>query len=63
VTATERGAALGIRPVPQNPDPREFPGVPYACDLRPAKCGQCSSGCRYGIQRFSPAPLDEGGAA
>lgn len=33
---------MAVRLVPANPDPAEFPFVPFACDLRPALCGGCT---------------------
>ncbi len=46
-----REAALaGLRLVPENPDPGEFPRRAFGCDLRPRVCGSCGVGekCPYG---------------
>lgn len=32
----------GIRAVPANPDPAEFPRVSFACDERPKRCDACT---------------------
>lgn len=43
MSAAERGRAKGIRVVPKNPDPREFPFVPFACDAWPRPCHRCGA--------------------
>jgi hypothetical protein len=64
MTATERGALIGIRPVPADPDPREFSPVLWACEARPALCGQCFQGvCKFplsgrGSRHVEPQYLD-----
>jgi hypothetical protein len=46
-------AAAGIRIVPKDPDPREFPPVRFACDERPKWCLECcktrSGECPYEV--------------
>lgn len=42
---TEEAAKKGIRIVPSNPDPKEFPKVWYACEIRPVKCDMCTIKC------------------
>jgi hypothetical protein len=45
-------AARGIRAVPVDPDPREFPVIPYACDERPRRCGWCElAECPFAVER------------
>lgn len=46
-----QAAAFGIRLVPANPSALEFPPIPYACDVRPAWCGECRAPCQYGEVR------------
>lgn len=43
-------AALGLRLVPADPDPVEFPPRAFGCDLRPKVCGACGvrEKCPYG---------------
>jgi hypothetical protein len=45
-------SARGIRAVPADPDPREFPVIPYACDERPRRCGWCElAECPFAVDR------------
>lgn len=41
LSATERGARMGIRVVPEDPD-SSFPRVPYACAVMPLLCRFCA---------------------
>lgn len=40
----------GIRIVPENPSPADFPFVPHACDLRPFRCDRCNMHCPLGVR-------------
>ncbi len=48
-----------LRLVPKDPDPVEFPYVPWACSLAPARCGECTGAvCLRFAERPVPLPRE-----